>query len=108
MKQLKYITLFALAYILFATVSCKKNESDFLTVPEAAAHFVGPSTQVYFINSSTTGPYHVVIGTTDVSTSDRTVSYTISSNSAVKGVHYTLASNVNTVTIPAGQATANI
>jgi hypothetical protein len=96
-----------IALLVAGFSSCKKDASDFLTVPETGAHFVGGAVQTYTITSATAPPYKLTIGTTDVSASDRTVTFTVSSpTGAVKGTQYNFTGN--SVTIPAGQATATV
>lgn len=93
---------------IFAVIGCNKNKPYETVVAPAQAHFVGSKTQVYEILTNPAPAYNVVVGTTDVSSSDRTITYNVSSPSgAVAGTQYTLGTT-GTVTIPAGQATANI
>jgi hypothetical protein len=100
------ISLLALLGGLF--IGCKK-ENTLVDVP-SQAHFVGNRNQSYSITSATPAPYKITVGTTDVSSSDRTVTFKIvSSTGAVAGTHYTLSGvSGSTVVIPAGKATADI
>jgi hypothetical protein len=104
-KNLNYI-ITGFVFFALAFASCKKTESEFIKVAESAVHFVGTTNPTYTLSSSTTGPFTVNIGTTDVTTADRSVTIDITSpTGAAQGTHYTVTSK--SVTIPAGQATAS-
>ncbi len=111
MKYTNALSLFAVAAIALLLGSCDKTKPYDTVVAPPQAHFVGAKTQTL---SATTNPvpvYNVIVGTTDVSQSDRTVTYKVTSPSgAVGGTHYTIASgnNTGTVTIQAGKARADI
>lgn len=91
------VAILALTAMIFA--SCKKD--DKVVTPPAQAHFLNKTGDTYFVLSPTT-TYKLPIGTTDVSSSDRTVNVTITSpTGAQAGTHYTAPT---TITIPAGKA----
>lgn len=105
MKIFSNISFLAIAGLAVMAVSCEKTK---ITIPPAQAHFVGDPVQTYSIEVDPAPVFNVVVGTTDVSSSERKVSYTVTSpTGAVAGTHYTLGTP-GTVTIPAGQSTANI
>lgn len=111
MKLNKLFTFGALATFAFALNSCDKTEVYPTTIPEPLAHFVGPKVQNVLVDVDPAPSYNVIVGTTDVQSADRTVTYNITSPSgAVAGTDYTIASGspTGTVTIPAGGALANI
>lgn len=96
--------------LLLATImgSCDKTKPYDIITPPPEVHFVGDATQSYSLDTSTVGPQTITVGTTDVSSQDRTVTYSVSSpTGAVTGTQYTLTP-AGTVVIPAGKATANI
>ena len=108
MKKTFFPSALGLALIggLILIGSCNKKDPYDLITPGEFVQFVGPSTQVYQMLVNPAPPYTVTVGTTDVSTSARTVTIGVTSNTgAVAGTHYSIPGG-NTVTIPAGQATA--
>lgn len=108
-KTAIFTSLFGIASLLIILASCNKNNEYNLVTPGSYAHFLGAKFQSYSITSATTAAYTVSLGTTDVAATDRTVTFNITSpTGAVKGTHYTLSTTGNTITIPAGQATADI
>jgi hypothetical protein len=111
MKLLNHISLIAVVALTFMLGSCDKTQPYDVEVPPAQAHFVGKAIQVYKAETANVPVYNVVVGTTDVATTDRTVTYKVTSPSgAVGGTQYTIASGneTGTVTIKAGEAIANI
>ncbi len=87
--------------------ACNKHKEYDVITPLPQAHFIGAKTQNYIMSAATPPPFVLTIGTTDVASADRNVTLNISSPSgAVKGTHYTLSIPGNTITIPAGKATA--
>jgi hypothetical protein len=89
--------------------SCNKEDPYKLIEPGSYIHFIGNKVQSYPVRSATVPVYNVQIGTTDVSGEARTVTFKVTSpTGAVAGTQYTLGTTGNTVTIPAGQATAVI
>jgi hypothetical protein len=108
MKRLisKIAITLTLAGFVFTT-GCNKEDPYELIVPGEFVHFVGPLNQTYQMTTNPAPVYKMVIGTTDVSSSARTATITVSSNTgAVAGTHYTIVGG-NTITIPAGQSTAS-
>lgn len=105
--------MLAAAGILVALGSCNKNKTYDVLTAEPQAHFTntkGATSQYvpYYVANDANSLFNVVVGTTDVTSADRTVTYKVSSPSgAVAGTNYTIATT-GTVTIPAGKATANI
>jgi len=111
MKILNNISLIAIIALAFTLGSCDKTKPYDVVVAPPESHFVGSKTQSYSAANNPAPSYNVVVGTTDVSNTDRTVSYKVTSPSgAVGGTQYTIASGntAGTVTIPAGKAIANI
>lgn len=99
------ISFLACTLLAIVAVSCKKTG---ITIAPAQAHFVGDENQSYSILVDPAPAYNVVVGTTNVASTDRKVGYTVTSpTGAVAGTHYTLATP-GSITIPAGQATASI
>ncbi len=96
-----------LAATVVLGVGCDKNKPYDLITPVPAVHFDGAATQTYSVLVNPTPAFAVNVGTTDVSSADRTVGYTItSSTGAVVGNQYTVSGTAGTVTIPAGQSVA--
>lgn len=93
---------------IITVVGCDKSKPYETLAAESQVHFVGDETQIYSVvepNST----YNVVIGTTDVSTEDRVVTFKVESPSgATVGNEYTLGVPGTTVTIPKGQTTVSI
>jgi len=111
MKLLNHISLIAVVALTFMLGSCDKTQPYDVEIPPAQAHFVGKEIQVYKAETANVPVYNVVVGTTDVANTDRTVTYkVISPSGAVGGTQYTIASGneTGTVTIKAGEAIANI
>lgn len=112
MKQNFRILIPIVAAVMLLT-GCDKNQPYDAVVAPAQVHFTnnaGVSAKYlpYYVSNDASSNYDVTVGSTDVSSSDRTVTYKVTSPSgAVAGTHYTI-SNGGTVTIPAGAATANI
>ncbi len=107
---MRKITQFALSALAFSFLlaGCDKTKPYDVEVPESQVHFVGSRNQQYNVANPPT-PYNITVGTTDVSSSDREVTFKITSPSgAVAGTDYTVGVTGNKVTIPAGQATATI
>lgn len=108
MKVKNILACFGILTLVFMLGSCDKTKPYTIITPPPLAHFVGDETQSYSVLSSTTPPYSIVIGTTDVSSQDRVVTYkVISKTGAVAGQEYTLTP-AGAVTIPAGKSTATI
>ncbi len=110
---MKKISLLSSALLLAMTmffVGCDKSKEYDIITPPAQAHFSGAAIQTYSILTATQPVYNVVVGTTDVAAADRVVTYKVIPRTAVPGTHYTISTGntTGTVTIKAGQATANI
>ncbi len=103
-NNLKKLLNLMVVSLLLVTTSCKDEE--IITIAEDKAHFTfknGASFSV--LPTSTT--YKVPIGVSNTSSSDRTVAFSVTSNTgAVAGTQYTL--NKTAATIRAGQATDTI
>jgi len=111
MKLFNNLTLAAFAAVALLLGSCDKTKPYDVDVAPPFAHFVGKATQLYEVVDNTTPAYKVQVGSTDVSGSDRNVTYKVTSPSgAIGGTHYTIATgnNAGTVTIKKGEAIANI
>jgi hypothetical protein len=111
MKLFNNLTLVAFAAVALLLGSCDKTKPYDVDVAPPFAHFVGKATQLYEVVDNTTPAYKVQLGSTDVSGSDRVVTYKVTSPSgAIGGTHYTIATgnNAGTVTIKGGEAIANI
>lgn len=112
MKQYLNITILVAACSLLL-VACDKNKPYDPVVAPSEVHFtnnagVAARYLPYYVSNDASSNYDVTVGSTDVSSSDRTVTYKVTSPSgAVAGTHYSIA-NGGTVTIPAGAATADI
>lgn len=101
------ISLALLAGFTYLLSGCDKTEPYDTMIPRSEVHFNGATSRSVLVEDPAT-PVEIEIGTTDVSNADRTVTYNITSPSgAAAGVEYTGASS-GTVTIPAGEAIANI
>jgi hypothetical protein len=103
MKVLSRILFGALAVASFA--SCKKNnlwvDKDAKAAPEYSEFTLSTFTGSYFIENSATSEYKIPVGFTTVSTADRTIQFSFTSNSAVQGTQYTAPASM---TIKAGKA----
>ncbi|MBC7536647.1 MAG: hypothetical protein H7258_13230 [Ferruginibacter sp.] len=107
MKFLSKISLAGIIALLILIAGCDKTKPYDVIVAPPEAHFVGAKNQSYFVVDSLP-VYNVIVGTTDVSPTDRVVTYNVTSpTGAVAGTQYTIGTS-GTVTIPAGQALANI
>jgi len=87
---------------------CDKTKPYDITTPEPAVHFDGSATQVYSVLTDPAPVYNLKVGTTDVSNTDRVVTYHVSSTTgAAEGAQYTI-DNSGSITIPAGKAEVTI
>lgn len=108
MKFINRIFLLVIIAGCFVLSGCDKTKPYDTTIPEAVVHFDGTPTQVYPVIVDPAPVYNLTVGTSDVSKSDRVVSYHVSSPSgAIEGTHYTI-DHSGTLTIPAGKAEATI
>lgn len=102
-----------LAAFSFMLNSCDKTKLYDTTIPASEVHFVGAASRtIQVVDTINPVPvFNLQVGTTDVSSVDRVVTYNVTSPSgAVVGTSYTIATGApsGTVTIPAGQAIATI
>jgi hypothetical protein len=110
MNQIKNISLASLVVLLAAT-GCDKTKPYEIKTAEPEAHFVGAKNQTYSVVVNPAPAYKVYLGTTNVATSDRTITVNITSpTGATAGNQYTLSGlgAGNTITIKAGQAIDSI
>jgi hypothetical protein len=107
MKSVKYFNLVLAASIAIGMASCDKTELYDNTIPPPQVHFTNDALRSYPVRGTgTIDPYTIEIGTTDVTNSDRTVTYEVSSpTGAALGTQYSLPGG-GTVVIPAGSSTA--
>lgn len=102
------LSLLGVLAATFLLSSCDKTKLYDIDTAPPAAHFVGGTTRIYSVVDDPAPSFKLQVGTTDVSSSDRTVTYVVSSPSgAVQGTQYTITGG-NTVTIPANSAVADI
>lgn len=108
MKRTYKLFLGILGMATVALSSCDKNKPYDITIPPAQVHFTSEASYLpYYILDDPKSTFNVEIGTTDVTSSDRTITFKVTSPSgAAAGTHYTVSGN--TVTIPAGKASAVI
>lgn len=105
-----FYRIFYPGFILLALfiTGCDKTKPYDITTPSAGVHFDGAPTQLYSVLTDPAPVYNLTVGTTDVSTVDRTVSYRVTSTTgATEGTQFTI-DNSGTLTIPAGKAEATI
>ena len=113
MKFIKNLSLSAMAGLMLLLASCDKTKPYEIVTPSSEAHFIGKDVQVYAVETDPVPVYNVVIGTTDVSTTDRVINFKITSPSgAVAGTHYTIdgvgTDGTGSVVIKAGEALATV
>jgi hypothetical protein len=109
-KKINISVLASIGLFFLALTGCDKNKPYETEMPPALVHFTSNTVnQDYYVEDAATSTYSIEVGTTDVSSVDRTVTFKVSSpTGAVSGTHYSMVTTGNTVTIPAGQTTANI
>lgn len=97
------LLLFVSSFVFF---SCKKDNK--ITPPPAASEFIGAGTiGEYFVKNDANSVFKIPIGITNVSTSPRTITFSVTSpTGATQGQQYTLTGN--SVVIPAGTAVDSI
>lgn len=106
MKRFQLIALFALLVLTAAIHSCKKDEQAAVAIPPEQAHFVNKTSGNYAI-ANAGDVYKIPIGITNVSSSQRTVTVSITSpTGAVEGTNYTV--NKKTFTFEPNQVTDTI
>ena len=103
------LSLSALFVALAVMTGCDKYKEYDVTVPKAQVHFVGTESQNYSVVVDPAPIFNIIIGTTDVGKTDRTVSFNITSpTGAQAGREYTVQTSGNSVVIPAGETRAII
>jgi hypothetical protein len=112
MKSIKNILTLAMIASMFVLSSCDKTKPYDVDVSAPRAHFVGKETQVYNVVDNPAPSFTVQVGTTDVSSTDRLVTYKVSSiTGAAAGTQYTIpgfSGNTGTVTVKGNEALADI
>ncbi|NOR28129.1 MAG: hypothetical protein GQ540_06330 [Lutibacter sp.] len=106
-KSLIYITVLA-----FFVSACDENDTTFdsLSFPEDAFIAMENANDIVVLESTTT-PIEIVVNyanTLENATTDVTVDFTITSDTATEGVHYTIEGNSSQLTFAAGQLNAKI
>jgi len=106
-KSLIYITVLA-----FFVSACDENDTTFdpLSFPEDAFIAMEDASSIEVLESTTT-PIEIVVNyanTLDGATTDVTVDFTITSDTAIEGVHYTIEGSSSQLLFPAGQLNAKI
>ena len=111
MKVFNQLSILAFFAVIILLLSCNKSNPYDIAVAPPEAHFVGKKIQYYYADSVTPPAFNVQIGTTDVSNTDRAVTYSVYSTSGAIGeVDYTIATGNNTglINIKSGEAIGNI
>ncbi len=106
-KSLIYITVLA-----FFVSACDENDTTFdpLSFPEDAFIAMESSNSIEVLES-TTSPIEIVVNfanTLGGATTDLTVEFSITSDSAIEGVHYTIEGSSSQLIFPAGSLNAKI
>ncbi len=102
------VSLIAIVVMSFLLGGCDKTKPYDIDVAPPRAHFIGSVTKLYNVVDNPAPSFTFQIGTTDVSSADRVVTYNISSPSgAVAGNQYTI-SPAGSVIIPKNGALADI
>ena len=108
MKFFKNLLLPTILGLMFSMSGCDKTKPYDTTVSPPRAHFVGKPTVIYSVVNNPAPADTIQVGTTDVSSADRTVTINVTSTTgAAAGTQYTIVGG-NTVTIPGGKALANV
>lgn len=111
MKQFSNIGFLLIAISIIIT-GCDKGEQYPLSIPPAVSHFTSTDPYVtYYVRNTTDDSFIIQIGTSDVSTVDRTVTFNINSPSgAVAGTDYSIITPAsgNTAIIKAGTAVSSV
>lgn len=111
MKHLKNITFISLAFLLMLS-GCDKNEPYEIIRPPALAHFIAPGPYVnYYVRNAASDSFVIQVGTSDISSVDRSVSFNISSTSgAASGQEYSVINppTGNSILIKAGSAIGSL
>lgn len=106
-KSLIYITVIA-----FFAISCDENETVFtpLSFPEDAFIAFEDASSITVLESDT-APIEIIVNyanTIQNATAPVTVDYTITSETAIEGVHYTISGDANKLTFAPGELNAKI
>ncbi len=106
----KYQVFIAFIFTVLIFVSCDKNKLYEFSYPTSEAHFVGAKNQSLQVLSATQAPQKIEFGTTDVATTDRLITYKLTSpTGAVAGTHYNIiGGSGGSITMPAGQSITSI
>lgn len=91
-------------------VGCDKSKEYETVIPQELVHFIGSKTQNVLVDVDPAPVYNLLVGTTTVSSAERTITYKVTSPSAVAGTDYSIGtgSSTGTLTIPAGETRATI
>ncbi len=111
MKKI-FKSLFYIALIAFFAISCDENDTVFtpLSFPEDAFVALQNSSPITVLESSTT-PIEITVNyanTLGNATAPLTVDFTITSDTAIEGVHYTVVGSSTKLTFAAGELNAKI
>jgi hypothetical protein len=106
----KYNLFIALILATLFFGGCDKNKLYEFDYPTSEAHFTGAKNQSMQILSATQAPQKIEFGTTDVASTDRLITYKLTSpTGAVAGTHYNIIGGAaGSITMPAGQSIASI
>lgn len=102
--------LFAGLLLAFASLTgCDKFKPYNVQEADAQVHFIGTASQSYIMTTTPVPVFNIIIGATNVSDVDRTVTFNVASPSGAQaGREYTLGVTGNTLTIPAGETRVTI
>jgi len=114
MKKMKniYKSFLYFTIIVLSVISCKEEDTTYspLNFPQDAFIAFESSTDINVLESSTT-PIEIEVdyaNTTEGTTSDVTVDFSITSDNAVEGINYTVVDNLTQLTFPVGVHKAKI
>lgn len=111
MKRIHHLFVMAASATALLLASCDRTKPYTIEVPPGEAHFVGKMNQIYTVEDNPNTQYKLSLGTTNVTSSDRIITYKVKpSANLVPGTGYTIATGntTGTVTIKAGEALADI
>ncbi|MBS1633680.1 MAG: hypothetical protein JST10_14025 [Bacteroidetes bacterium] len=110
MKYVNKVGFLMLVAFTFAIASCDKTKPYETSIPSPEVHFIGAATRIIQVVDDPVPVYNLQVGTTNVSSEDRVVTYNVTSTSAVAGTNYTINTGApsGTLSIPAGQSIATI
>ncbi len=102
----KVMIVGATAMVMFA--GCDKNDNiSGVIVPPSVAHFANNTTGAYYVQNDPASVFKVPVGISTVSTSDRKVTFSVTSPTGAGAAQYSIPGG-NTVVIPAGKALDSI